>query len=249
MKPTTIDDVIARLDEIIDWAQSKNSRLGYFPALYRKVTIKVKEGIASGHFDDGKRMERLDVNFANRYLEAFESYRNQKPTPASWVLSFQAAERWWSIVLQHLLLGINAHINLDLGMAAAQTSPGNEIHRLKNDFNRINDILASLIDDVTRQLTLVWPMLKLLDKIAGKTDDAIINFSINIARGEAWKVATEFATLNSSVTAQRGAELDKHVAWIGGRVRNPGFLIGTVTKAVRLGERGTNAQIIETLSS
>ena len=76
----TIDDVIQQLDDIIDWSQSHKSRLGYFAALYRKVTLKVKEGIADGYFGDGQRMERLDVTFAGRYLDAFEQYRSNQPT-------------------------------------------------------------------------------------------------------------------------------------------------------------------------
>jgi hypothetical protein len=43
MQARNIYEVIQQLDDIIDWALSKKSRLGYFAALYRKVTLKVKE--------------------------------------------------------------------------------------------------------------------------------------------------------------------------------------------------------------
>ena len=69
----TIDGVIGKLDQIIDWSYTTKSRLGYFAALYRKVTIKVKEGIEEDFFEDGERMERLDVIFANRSLDVFQS--------------------------------------------------------------------------------------------------------------------------------------------------------------------------------
>ena len=77
--PSTIGEVIAELTAIVEWAKSANSRLGYFPALYRNVTIKVRDGIASGLFEDGPRMERLDVLFASRYLAAFNGWREGKP--------------------------------------------------------------------------------------------------------------------------------------------------------------------------
>ena len=48
---STIDEVIERLGEIIASARSERSRLGFFAALYRKVTVKVKEGIAAGKFE------------------------------------------------------------------------------------------------------------------------------------------------------------------------------------------------------
>lgn len=82
LKASTIDEVIASLDRIIEWSKRTKSRCGYFAALYRKVTCNVRDGIASGYFDDGERMERLDVIFANRYLEAFEAYYSGQSTTA-----------------------------------------------------------------------------------------------------------------------------------------------------------------------
>jgi hypothetical protein len=45
MQAKTIDEVIEALDAIIETAKKDNSAIGYFPALYRKVTKRVKEGI------------------------------------------------------------------------------------------------------------------------------------------------------------------------------------------------------------
>ena len=82
MQAETIDEVLQRLDEIIDQAIDQKSRLGYFPALYRKVTRRIKEGIQNDEFESSERMERLDIIFANRYLDAFdrtESSRTESP--------------------------------------------------------------------------------------------------------------------------------------------------------------------------
>ncbi len=138
----TIDGLIGKLDQIVDWSYTTKSRLRYFAALYRKVTIKVKEGIAKDFFDDGERMERLDVIFANRYLAAFEVCRNNGQPTRCWSYAFRVTKQWWPIVLQHLLLGMNAHINLDLGIAAARAVPSAALPSLREDFNRINVILA-----------------------------------------------------------------------------------------------------------
>jgi Family of unknown function (DUF5995) len=56
----SIDEVIARLTDIIDISRQEPGRLGYFAALYRKVTISIKQGILNGRFEDGARMEMLD---------------------------------------------------------------------------------------------------------------------------------------------------------------------------------------------
>jgi hypothetical protein len=48
---TTIDQVIAQLEDIIGWAEENASRLGYFAALYRKVTLLIQSGIENYDFD------------------------------------------------------------------------------------------------------------------------------------------------------------------------------------------------------
>jgi len=44
MSAKTIDQVFQQLDDIIDRTKRDKSRLGYFAALYRKVTLKIKGG-------------------------------------------------------------------------------------------------------------------------------------------------------------------------------------------------------------
>lgn len=99
MPAHTIDEVIAQLDEIIARSRRENSRLGFFAALYRQVTIKVKDGIASGRFEDGVRMERLDVIFADRYLEALGHFRAGEPANKCWHAAFEAATSWRLLIL------------------------------------------------------------------------------------------------------------------------------------------------------
>lgn len=67
-------------------------------------------------------MERLDTLFAERYFDAVTPRDAESRPTASWHLTFQAGSQWRPLVLQHLLVGINAHINLDLGVAAARCS-------------------------------------------------------------------------------------------------------------------------------
>jgi hypothetical protein len=70
MAPRTITEVIAAIDEIVRLCEQKRNRAGYFAALYKRMTIAVGEGIRANAFEDGARMERLDVVFAQRYLSA-----------------------------------------------------------------------------------------------------------------------------------------------------------------------------------
>jgi len=100
----SIDEVVDRLSAIVQWASESNSRTGYFAALYRKVTLSVREGIHKGLFEDPVRMARFDVVFANRYLDAFDAFRAGNPTSSCWKLAFQSTADYWPIVLQTFLL-------------------------------------------------------------------------------------------------------------------------------------------------
>ena len=244
----TIDEVIDRLDGIIAQAREENSRVGYFPALYRKVTLEVKRGIADGAFDDGPRMERLDVVFANRYLDAYDAYRRGEPTTLSWKLALDTTSHRWPIVLQHLLLGINAHINLDLGIAAAQTSPGASLPSLEEDFIGINGILAAMVDGVQDELGQVWPLMRVLDWVGGRTDEHVVHFSMEKARAAAWGVANELANLDATAQATRIVTIDRDVEGLGRRVRYPGPLLSTVSKLIRLAELRSVRRVINILA-
>jgi len=244
----SIDEVIQHLDSIIATSVLESSRLGFFAALYRQVTIKVKEGIASGRFEDGPRMEQLDVIFANRYLEAYEQSRNSVKPTKSWLAAFEAGRSWRLLILQHLLLGINAHINLDLGIAAARTLPGEKLPALQRDFDEINNILAELLDRVQEKIGGLSPWLGLLDRVGGRSDEAIFNFGLQIARDGAWRFAEKFAGLTSEEHATALAERDEKIAALARRVINPGWLLWVVSLVIRLFESSNVGKIIRTLS-
>ncbi|MEM9548869.1 MAG: DUF5995 family protein [Bacteroidota bacterium] len=247
MQANTIDEVIDFLTQIINENKEQQNTLGYFAALYLKVTKKVKEGIQNHFFENGKRMERLDVIFANRYLAAYTQYKAQEKASQCWEVAFQAHDRYWLIVLQHLLLGMNAHINLDLGIAAATVSEGKPIQDLHSDFNKINTILADLIGEVESELSQIWPTLKKILKYTQKLDTFLINFSMEIARDGAWDFAVKLSENNSTDWLQLIGEKDAKVANYANTILSPGFLIGLIFKIIRLGERGTVRRKIEIL--
>lgn len=244
---TSIDEVIQQLDAVIAFARRTNSRLGFFPALYREVTLRVKEGIATGQFDNGDRMEKLDVRFANRYLMALRQFRDGQTPTESWRVAFDSAKRWRLLILQHLLLGMNAHINLDLGIAAAQTAPGIALPEIKNDFDKINDILAALLDGVQDKIAELSPWFKWLDSVGGRTDEFIMNFSIQRARDAAWNFALTLAALDTPEQDDRIREKDRQVANLGRSICHPGKIISLVAFFIRIFESSDVDRIIDVL--
>ena len=248
MQAKTIDEVIDYLDEIIETARATGSRTGYFAALYKKVTVQVKEKTAAGYFDDNERMEKLDVIFANRYLAAYTAYRDGGEMSKSWQVAFAAANKWRPIVLQHLLVGMNAHINLDLGIAAAEVAPGDQFESLHDDFNKINTILSDLVNDVKEELSQIWPMLRLIDKVMGNAENVIINFSMEVARDMAWSFGKQLAPADDQERQRKITTRDKEVALFGEEIVKPPFLVRIITLFVRIGERGDVTRIIAILN-
>lgn len=244
----TIDDVIHQLDIIIANSEKDNNPLGYFAALYKKVTVKVKEGIANNYFDDGPRMERLDVVFASRYLDAYFAYQNNAEVTKSWIVAFDKSKKYWPIVLQHLLIGINAHINLDLGIAAAEISKGKNLNDLKGDFDKINEILSDLVAGVEKDLSAIWPTLKKILKWTGSVDDFLIDFSMKLARDGAWKFAQEVFNAPPDQLTKIITDRDVKVANNAKIVFPKNVIIRLILGIVRLGEKGTVADKIKQLN-
>lgn len=112
----TIDQVVDAIRTIVDWSKENQSRLGYFAALYKRITLAIRTAIAEGKFQNGPRLQQLDVTFASRYFAALNGHFHPGayPRPShAWQVAFDGALRPEPIIVQHMLAGVNAHIDLD----------------------------------------------------------------------------------------------------------------------------------------
>jgi hypothetical protein len=245
----SVDEVISRLDAIVERAYVERDRLGFFAVLYRGVTAAVKRGIADGHFEDGPRMERLDVVFANRYLEAFHVHRSGGRPTAAWRVAFAMGRSRRTVIMQHLLLGMNAHINLDLAIAASEVCPGAAIAGLQHDFDEINVVLAELESGVEREVCSLSPWIDRLDHIDPKAGRVIANFSIDRARECSWLEATRLAVLSGDARDSAIDTIDANVALLGELIAHPiGLLLNLNLLLVRLRETWNARKVIAVLS-
>lgn len=250
MTAATLDDVLARLDTIVDDARVRRHRAGYFAALYRGVTARVRDDVVAGRFDDPTRMERLDVVFANRYLDAEAAYRAGRPTTRSWRIAFDEAERWPPLVLQHLLLGMTAHIALDLGIAAAEVAPGGRLPDLRRDFLRIDALLGAQIDDVQERIATVSPWMGVLDWAGDRTDEVVCGFCLTQARALAWSAAETLAPITDpAVREAEIARLDRRTALLATVIRTPGPIARLARLGVRLCEPRDVRRVLDVLDT
>ncbi len=244
-----IGELVAEIREVVADARDRNDANGYFAAMYLGVTTTVERGLLDGTFTTPDRLSELTTAFARRYLDAIGLHRNSGLPTQSWQVAFGAARTWRPTVLQHLLLGMNAHINLDLGVACASVAPGTEIIELEPDFMQINTVLAGLVKVVQDRLNRVSPLYRFVDDVSGDADRAVVNFSIARAREEAWRFANELAPMDPAAAARRIVDQDLAVSRLGTRVLRPGWIASTGLFAVRTTEQRHPSDIIETLSA
>ncbi|NND73493.1 MAG: hypothetical protein HKN44_00655 [Ilumatobacter sp.] len=244
-----LERVAEAMEAIVDDSLRHDSPAGYFAAMYLGVTRVVRAGIDAGIFATPRRLELLTSVFARRYIDAWHRYNatgaDPATPPASWTVAFDAARTWRPTVLQHLLLGMNAHINLDLGIASAEVAPGASIDDLRPDFDEINNVLAGHVQGIQRQLNRISPLYRFVDDVSGSIDRSVINFSIARARAEAWKLARFLATAETDAAAQRVEAHDRIVAAIGQAIVHPGAVSSTGLLALRVTERRSPRVITE----
>lgn len=248
-----INDVIAQLSKVVDWSlngpQSPN-RLGYFAALYLRVTAAVREKIGTGYFQDDARMEHLDAVFADRYLTAIDHYATgQNDVPPAWLMAFQQGVRSDLIIVQQLLLGMNVHINLDLAVAAVRSCPGPALAPLHDDFMKITDLLAGIVPTVIAELGSLSPLMGLLNFLDENGEIEVLNFSMNAARTASWALATHLNTLTQLEQDAEIARMNIVVQEIGNRIVSPGFILQRIVNLVHASESHDVAAIIQALNS
>lgn len=230
----TINDVLFRLDEIVEECRISQSRIGYFAILYRQVTRRVKEGILQCEFEDNPRMEMLDVLFAKRFIDAYDLWRGGQKPSKSWFVAFEASMKSNHLVLQHLFLGINAHINLDLGISASETMADKTIAGIEGDFNKINAVLAELVEGVKANISMISPIFGWLMPLTKGRDEMLLNFSIQSARNGAWKFAGEYHAAVDKILIIK--DRDQNISSLAVKLINPGKLLSAIIKIVGFAE-------------
>jgi hypothetical protein len=247
MPARTIDEVVKMLELVTERAIHDRSRIGFFSALYLRMTLAVRRGVLSKEFTDPESMERFDVIFANRYFDALEGHRNGRVISAVWQTAFDACRSGDLIVLQHLYLGLTAHLLLDLAISAAETSPGAKIFALEHDFKKINAVVESLMRDVHVDLGQISPWMSALDRTAGDLWASSSRWVTYFVRGRAWGAAIDLAHSEAERRAEKLRELEAESAWMAKQVAKPPLALRATVALVRARESRDVRRIIPLL--
>jgi len=245
--PTTIAGVLQELDRIIDRSAAQEDPSGFFAYVYRRTTAGIEQAIEAGAFEDARRMERFDVVFANLYLKAYYDHHKGAGTSQVWQIAL-ASNPPRLTVLQHVLLGMNAHINYDLAIAASRVAQGKSIAQLQNDYNKVNDILASLVEELQERISRVSPLFFLVDWLGRSKDEALVNFSMAKARQQAWSLARTLWSMPASGRESHLKEVDEKLWQLAGLVQQPpSRLLRYALSLVRAFETQSVGRVIEGL--
>jgi Family of unknown function (DUF5995) len=247
----SIDQVIDAIQGIVDWSIANESRLGYFAALYKRITIAIRNGIRDGLFDDGPRMARFDVTFASRYFAALNGYFHPAQFPflsECWRVAFDGAQRPDPILVQHMLAGVNAHIDLDLGIAAEAVAPGRLLPTLHHDFNTVNAVLASQVATVVGEINSLSPVLADIYNVLMSHELDLIADGLVVVRDSAWNFASLLASNPGFLDPTIISLHDLKVAGLGKLVLDPpGLLLSHLVEVIAASESRDIVKNIQTL--
>ena len=180
---------------------------GYFPALYSRVSGRISASIEDGAFQDGSGLDRFATRFASHYVAAI---RDHVHGPQCWQASWNAAADPRLLIVQHLLLGINAHVNYDLPRAVVEVADERgDLLSIRHDFDAVNDVLAATYVDVVKDLDRVSRWVNSAARLGG---GHAFNFSLALARARAWQAATAMYPLPAEGRRAYAEQLDRLVS-------------------------------------
>lgn len=208
-----LEDTIEALRAV---ALESDDATGYFPAMYARVTDRIDRAVADGRFGDGAGMVDLARAFAGWYLRPRSGI---EPIPGSWRAAWDVGGDRGLLIVQHLLLGINAHVNHDLPQVVIEVADRRgELTGIRDDFDAINDVLAGTLPHVLGDLGRASRWVNVAASAGG---GRAFSFSLTAARDQAWRYAARCWPLDADDRSREAAALDEMVRVLAYLVARP----------------------------
>jgi len=210
-----------RMTALIDQWDAAHDRRAIFLGCYRLMTNNMLAAIDAGRFHDGVWVSHLLERFANYYFAALDRFEQDEPnTPSVWKLAFDATRDEEVMTLQHLLLGVNAHINFDLIFSIydllqtewAEATPEQRAQR-HADHEMVNRIIGETTDAVQDQVVERFsPWVEVFDKMLGPVDEWLTSHLISQWREDVWDNALRYLELNDDAARAAFRQQIEHTA-------------------------------------
>lgn len=215
---------------------------GYFPAMYARVTERIDLAAADGRFGDGVGMVDFARAFAGWYLRPRSGV---EPIPGAWRAAWDVSDDRRLLIVQHLLLGINAHVNHDLPQVVIDVADERgDLAGIRTDFDAVNDVLAGTLPEVLHDLGRASRWVNLA---AGAGGGRLFTFSLTAARDQAWRYATRCWPLEQADRAREAVELDEMVRVLAYLVARPAWPVRWIVPIARRLEEDDPRRVVRDL--
>jgi len=183
---TSIAKAIARMEQIEDDLAAADG-LACFNRMYLEVTIEVGRRLAAGLFANPKFMTRLDVVFANLYLDAVNA-ADSAAVPLAWRPLVEQRANPGIAPIQFALAGMNSHINHDLPIAVVRTAAELDTAPMAGSHHADYQKVDQLLDAIEQSIRQSFESQAELDVDRHLTAvcNLIASWSIGSARDLAW---------------------------------------------------------------
>lgn len=218
LTPANISDALECMDAALRLFHDQNDNRAIFLGCYRVITQNVHDAIEQQHdfdnriFFDPAWVARLSGRFATLYFRSLQQRADDGDHTAdvsragragarAWRIAHEEASRGRLSVTQHVLLGINAHINYDLPLAlyqnlvahTDQNEPYAQLYRRKFDHDQVNNILVRSIPEAQQVVgTDYGGLLGCLSRAFFLLDDLLANLGLKYYRERVWWDAVSF---------------------------------------------------------
>jgi Family of unknown function (DUF5995) len=162
LAPINVDEALTALDTVSRRLQADGDALAAFPDIYGIITRKVAEQVArpDGMFLEPAWISRLAGRFCERYLETLRWSIERRPQDCdAWDATYACASMRCTLPVQHVVLGLSAHINFDLTLGIYETicefghaDSASQLARYKHDHDAVNDLLLASIPEAFAHL-------------------------------------------------------------------------------------------------
>ncbi|MCB0842936.1 MAG: hypothetical protein KDD63_00810 [Bacteroidetes bacterium] len=187
-------EIVQKMDNLAKAWEEKSDKRAFFLRCYCMMSENMFRALDEKRFIDNQWVETLLLTFADYYFDALACFDCGESVPKVWQVAHEAAAQKKLHVLQHLFLGINAHINYDLVLTLHDllreewetlSDEGQKIRY--HDHSMVNTIIKETIDQVQDEVIEVQtPWMDFIDKAMGRLDEKLFTGLISSWRKEVW---------------------------------------------------------------
>jgi hypothetical protein len=186
---STVDQARAGLVALDDALRAANVRRAVFVGAYLTITSAMNEAIEAGEFMDAAWARSYLLHFVQLYMESFRAFEqgDLDHVPTAWRVAFELSAKGEGLTLQHLLLGVNAHINNDLAIALMRSGIDPDRPMRYDDHTNVNEVLKRTVNALQDHVERYYsPALHYFDEILGNWDEEFSCLMVDKARETAW---------------------------------------------------------------